>query len=145
MLGNASFQVIVVSNQRCVSEGLLTVCELDSVNERMCRKLAAAGAVIADGEYCPHDLQPPRDCGRPAPGMLLQASRDHGINLAASWMIGDSDIHIEADREAGCRTARTLRNEEHDRIGAEVLADSLFSAAQQILLFMRSLDDVNRP
>src|SRR5487761_1192269 len=46
------------------------------------------------------------DCqGRkPKPGMILQAGREHQINLSASWMIGDSVMDVEAGKAAGCRT-----------------------------------------
>jgi D-glycero-D-manno-heptose 1,7-bisphosphate phosphatase len=38
--------------------------------------------------------------------MLLDAARDHDIDLRASWMIGDSDADIRAGRTAGCKTIR---------------------------------------
>jgi D-glycero-D-manno-heptose 1,7-bisphosphate phosphatase len=141
-LVQAGFSVIVISNQRCVSKGLLTMSELGSIHQRMCQKLASSGAVITDGYYCPHDYQPPCECRKPAPGLLLTAAREHDIDLTASWMIGDSDIDVEAGKKAGCRTARIQMTGDHARGGADVFADSLFDAVQQILLITHSLEQV---
>jgi len=63
----------------------------------------------------------------------LAAARAHQIDLAASWMIGDSDIDVEAGRNAGCRTARLLRINETAGAGADVVAPSLLEAIYQIL------------
>jgi D-glycero-D-manno-heptose 1,7-bisphosphate phosphatase len=35
--------------------------------------------------------------------MLLQAAREHGINLANSFMVGDKVADIEAGAAAGCQ------------------------------------------
>jgi D-glycero-D-manno-heptose 1,7-bisphosphate phosphatase len=134
LLNEAGFRVIVVSNQRCVAKGLLTGPELDFMHQRMCRELAAAGAVIDEVYYCPHEKQPPCSCRKPAPGMLLAAARTHQIDLTASWMIGDSDIDMEAGRSAGCRIARILKSDEAANGVVDVFAHSLVDAVDQILL-----------
>ena len=104
-LNRAGFSVIVVTNQRCVAKGLLTEAELEKLHQRMSDHLAQVGATIDAIYYCPHELEPPCRCRKPAPGMLLDAARVHGLDLTASWMIGDSDVDIQAGKSAGCRTA----------------------------------------
>lgn len=133
LLISAGFRVIVVSNQRCVAKGLLTISELESIHERMCQDLATAGAVITEVYYCPHETQPPCSCRKPAPGMLLTAAHKHEIDLTASWMIGDSDIDIEAGRNAGCRTIRIVKGDEVGNGGTDVLAQSLLDAVHKML------------
>jgi D-glycero-D-manno-heptose 1,7-bisphosphate phosphatase len=44
------------------------------------------------------------DCRKPAPGLLLRAAGDLGLDLASSWMVGDILDDVEAGRRAGCRT-----------------------------------------
>lgn len=134
LLIGAGYCVIVVSNQRCVAKGLLTVRELDLLHQRMCQELARAGAVITEVYYCPHEMQPPCTCRKPAPGMLLAAAHAHEIDLTASWMIGDSDIDTEAGRNAGCRTARIRNHNQVVSSDADVIAQSLLDAVHQILL-----------
>ncbi len=143
VLIDAGFCVIVISNQRCVSKGLLTMSDLESINRRMCQKLAAAGAVITDAYYCPHDKRPPCNCRKPAPGMILKAASDHDIDLVRSWMVGDSNSDVEAGKKAGCRTARILKIGELAHGGADVFAHSLLEAAQQILLTNQPVESVN--
>jgi histidinol-phosphate phosphatase family protein len=110
------------------------VPELDLIHQRMCAELAAAGAVIDDVYYCPHEEEPPCNCRKPAPGMLLTAACAHQIDLTASWIIGDSDRDIEAGRKVGCRTARILRNGQVASGVADVSAQSLLDAVEKILL-----------
>ena len=133
LLGGAGFRVIVVTNQRCVAKGLLTVPELELIHQRMCDQLAASGAVIDEIYYCPHEEEPPCSCRKPAPGMILTAARAHQIDLPASWMIGDSDRDVEAGRRAGCRTARILKSDQVASGVADVSARSLLNAVEKIL------------
>ena len=134
LLNRAGFSVIVVSNQRCVAKGLITLNELDVLNQRISRALAATGAIIDDVYCCPHEMSPACDCRKPAPGMLLKAAREHHVNLAMSWMIGDSTSDVTAGKRAGCKTARLQRKGELKNNGADVLAHSLLDAVNQILL-----------
>jgi len=133
LLMGAGFCIIVVSNQRCVAKGLLTVRELELIHHRMCQELVLAGAVITEVYYCPHETQPPCGCRKPAPGMFLAAARTHEIDLTASWMIGDSDIDVEAGRNAGCKTIRIVKGDEVRNDGADLFAQSLLDAVRQLL------------
>jgi D-glycero-D-manno-heptose 1,7-bisphosphate phosphatase len=133
LLNNAGYVVVVVTNQRCVAKGLLTVETLDSIHEWMCRVLARAGAVIAGVYCCPHENAPPCSCRKPAPGMLLAAANAHNIHLASSWMIGDSEIDIQAGRNAGCKTVRILKMNEEEIGDPDFFAPSLLSATHKIL------------
>src|SRR5271168_5223876 len=78
-LKQAGFRVIVVTNQRCVAKGLLSVAELEKMHQQMSDLLAQSGAAIDGIYYCPHEMEPRCDCRKPAPGMLLDAASDHGI------------------------------------------------------------------
>jgi histidinol-phosphate phosphatase family protein len=142
LLNRAGFCVIVVTNQRCIAKGLMTVADLEKMHRRMSDSLARAGAIIDAVYYCPHDMEPSCSCRKPAPGMLLDAARSRGIELPASWMIGDSDIDVEAGRNAGCKTARLLApNEAAHETGScgaassatDIVAPSLIEAVRQLL------------
>jgi D-glycero-D-manno-heptose 1,7-bisphosphate phosphatase len=133
-LNRAGFKVIVITNQRCVAKGLITVHALNLLHQWMCRKLEASGAVVDAIYYCPHDKQPACSCRKPAPGMLFAAAKKHHIDLASSWMIGDSDSDVEAGRNAGCKTARLGGDGAPGTDGkADLSARSLSHAVGQIL------------
>ena len=133
LLNRAGYAVIVVSNQRGVAKGLLTQDDLESIHFRMCRELAEEGALITKVYYCPHEKEPPCSCRKPSPGMLLTAAQSYNLDLASSWMIGDSDNDVEAGRNAGCRTVRISQMEALENNGADLSAPSLLAAVRQIL------------
>lgn len=141
-LNRAGFCVIVVTNQRCVARGLISEADLQAMHQQMRDVLARDGAGIDAIYYCPHDLEPQCECRKPAPGLLLEAAKSHGVDLASSWMIGDSDSDIEAGKSAGCRTIRLLDcaelspvpdKSEHLRESRHTVAGSLQAAISRIL------------
>ncbi len=104
----AGWKVFVVTNQAAVAKGLITEDELAEINQRMLMMLGAEGAML-DGIYCcPHhpegtvpDFAIECSCRKPRPGLLEQAAREHGIDLAASVVVGDTRRDLEAARAAG--------------------------------------------
>jgi D-glycero-D-manno-heptose 1,7-bisphosphate phosphatase len=114
---------------------LITTSELESVHERMREEFAAAGARFDAVYYCPHDFQPPCECRKPQPGMLLKAARKHELDLSRSWMVGDSEHDMEAGRRAGCRTVRVMTDKQSMRGCADSFASSLPDAVERILEF----------
>ncbi len=102
-LSGAGFCAIVVSNQRCVAKGLLTILELDSIHQRLCQKLAKAGAEITEVYYCPHDEHPPCGCRKPAPGMLFIEKRP-GRNKCRGCVCTISARRRPPDTAAGIMT-----------------------------------------
>jgi D-glycero-D-manno-heptose 1,7-bisphosphate phosphatase len=135
LLNQAGFSVIVVSNQRGVAKGLVSVKELERIHRLMVEHLAASNASLRAIYYCPHDITPACACRKPAPGMLFQAAREHRIDLPNSWMVGDSDIDVQAGRNAGCKTARILRSDVIPKIEADLSAASLCEAVQKLIQF----------
>jgi histidinol-phosphate phosphatase family protein len=133
LLHTSGFLVIVVTNQRCVAKGLITVEDLEVLHQKMCGELAAMGAMIDRVYYCPHDTEPPCSCRKPAPGMLLEAAREHDITLYESWMIGDSTSDIEAGINAGCKTARVIRSDGLSRDSCDINASSLLGVVHRII------------
>jgi histidinol-phosphate phosphatase family protein len=110
-LHDAGYLLIVVSNQSGVARGLFVEEALHPVENRVRAILAAGGVPLAGFYYCPHHPNGRIDqyavecgCRKPAPGLLERAARDHGVDLARSWMIGDILHDVEAGRRAGCRT-----------------------------------------
>ena len=65
--------------------------------------------------------------------MLLDAAREHEIDLTKSWMIGDSGHDVEAGRAAGCRTVRVTEDDKSIVSASDVVASSLLDAAHKIL------------
>ena len=110
-LAAAGFLLVGVSNQPAAAKGTVALADLVEVHERVLALLADEDAAFDDFRICWHhpdgvdpDLAGICDCRKPAPGMLLDAAREYEIDLAASWMLGDSDSDVIAGAAAGTRT-----------------------------------------
>lgn len=132
LLTQAGYCVLAVSNQRCVAKGLLAARDLESIHKRLCRELEAKGAHITKIYYCPHDNNPPCNCRKPAPGLIFRAASENGIELKDSWMVGDSEVDIQAGQSAGCRTIR-IGEKGSGAADAGLFARTLLEAARQVL------------
>ena len=106
----AGLPVIVITNQSVIGRGKLTEDGLAEVHATMTAQLAEHGAEVDGLYFCPlaptqKDQRVIEDVMRkPGPGMLLQAAKDHALDLATSWMVGDSLSDVLAGRNAGCRS-----------------------------------------
>jgi D-glycero-D-manno-heptose 1,7-bisphosphate phosphatase len=115
LANDAGFLVVVATNQSGVARGLFDEALVQAVNRQMVARAQEAGARIDAVYFCPHHPRegtPPfrRDCEcrKPRPGMLLQAAREHDIDLPTSWMIGDSLVDLEAAAAAGTSAVHVL-------------------------------------
>lgn len=111
LLHRAGYALIVVSNQSGVARGMFEESALGAVEARLRDLLGRAGVPLAGFYYCPHfpggeiaRYSVECDCRKPAPGLILRAAEEHGIDLAQSWFVGDILNDVEAGRRAGCST-----------------------------------------
>ena len=101
-LAAAGYVPVAVSNQRGVARGLVTWETLRAIEEVLTREIGGRIAFY----YCPHDDADACDCRKPAPGLILRAAAELGLDLGRSVMIGDAESDVEAGRAAGTRTIR---------------------------------------
>jgi D-glycero-D-manno-heptose 1,7-bisphosphate phosphatase len=107
-LAAAGFALVVVTNQAGVARGYYGEDAVERVHRRL-RELLAAGGVALDGIwYCPHHpdgavagLARRCRCRKPAPGMLQAATAELGIDLGASYLVGNDAADVGAARAAG--------------------------------------------
>jgi len=94
-LNQAGLAVIVVTNQSGVARGFFPEWLVHLVHEKMTAELAAAGARVDGIYFCPHKSEDDCGCRKPHPGMLERAAREHALELAGSFVIGDRYADIE--------------------------------------------------
>jgi len=149
-LAAAGFENIVASNQSGVARGLFDEATVVKINERLGQRLAEGGAAVDAFYYCPY-LDGPEavveayrqdsDRRKPKPGMLVKASLERQIDLAASWSVGDSLRDAEAGRAAGCRTILVSELGKLEGVGrngaVDFVARSLADAADIVLRHTR--------
>jgi D-glycero-D-manno-heptose 1,7-bisphosphate phosphatase len=123
----AGFALVVVSNQPGAAKGQCTPSALQAVHDRVVDLLSAEGITLDGWFYCHHhpegpdpQLGGPCSCRKPEPGLLLTAAAQLGLDLTASWMVGDSDADIAAGRRAGCGTVLVEHPDTAHRRGTEL-------------------------
>jgi D-glycero-D-manno-heptose 1,7-bisphosphate phosphatase len=109
-LNRLGVPAIVVTNQAGVAHGYFPESLIADVHARLDELLARQGARVDRYEYCPHhpagtiaEYRIQCACRKPAPGMLLRAAGEYGVDLGRSWLVGDKLSDLEAGLRAGCR------------------------------------------
>lgn len=103
-LAACGFKVVLITNQSGIARGYFSWRDLNEIHAKLHRELAKEGARIDAIYCCPHHPDDGCECRKPRPGLLLQAARELSIDLASSYMIGDSAADIIAGATARCRT-----------------------------------------
>lgn len=97
--------VIVITNQRGVALGRMSLSDVDEIHNKLVTELAHMGGRIDDIYCCPHALES-CDCRKPKPGLVFRAREKWNIELRESLVIGDSDIDAELAVACGTRFVR---------------------------------------
>ncbi len=90
-LRDAGLPVVIVTNQSGIARGLYTEAAYHRVAARLQGLLERAGVPPAGTYYCPHhpDETGPCSCRKPGTGMYEEAAGELGLDLRASWYVGD--------------------------------------------------------
>jgi D-glycero-D-manno-heptose 1,7-bisphosphate phosphatase len=108
------YLAIVITNQRGVGLGLMTLEELAIVHDDLQNRLDQSVGVTFNDFFFATGIDKSDLRRKPSPVMLEEAAEKWNIDLSNSWMIGDSNSDIEAGHRAGTKTAYliTVHSEE---------------------------------
>jgi D-glycero-D-manno-heptose 1,7-bisphosphate phosphatase len=155
LINDAGFKVIVVTNQSGIARGLYDEAMLGTIHQKLIQELGREGARLDAIYYCPHHprignqtYQKACPCRKPEIGMLEQAAREHDIDLAASYVIGDKASDINLATNAGARGvlvmtgygSGTLADIERFPCYPAMVAEDLLEAVRLILSGARIQD-----
>jgi D-glycero-D-manno-heptose 1,7-bisphosphate phosphatase len=132
-LKTAGYKIIVITNQSGIGRGFFTEKQYHEVEAEVLRQL---GDGLIDATYfCPDVPGKPSRCRKPAPGMVLQAAREHATDLPRSFLVGDKEIDAECAHNAGVRAIRVRTGFDKMTEGscADWVTDDLSAAAEIIL------------
>jgi HAD superfamily hydrolase (TIGR01662 family) len=90
-------RVGVVTNQSAVARGLITRTQVDACNARLTELLGPFDTV----QVCPHGPDDGCACRKPAPGMVLAACAELGVDPARCVVVGDVAADTDAAAAAG--------------------------------------------
>lgn len=140
-LAAAGFRLFIVTNQSGIGRGFFTLDDAVRVNEHLSRELARDGVRFEKIYIAPEAPSQP-SCGRkPSPQFLFDARDEFGLDLAASFMVGDKLIDLECGWNAGVKKSILVRTgygaeterESSDQVSRAVVVDSLTGMADWIL------------
>lgn len=138
-LREAGLAVVLVTNQSGIARGLYSEADYHAVAARLESVLRAADAAPEGTYFCPHhpDFDGPCDCRKPGTGLYLRAAREHDLDPAASWYVGDKLTDVLPARALGgrgilVRTGYGASHEDALPAGFQVV-DDVGAAADLIL------------
>lgn len=133
-MNRAGLTVIVVSNQRGIALGRVSVEQLDLLHDQVRSHLARQGARLDAIYYCPHD-HGECNCRKPGAGLFEQAAKDFPqVDATNSVVIGDSLSDIQAGHRLGMRTIFIQGEPDRQKAGAQAavsLADEVAASLLQ--------------
>jgi len=93
LLRGAGFAAVVITNQSGVGRGYFDEEDLRALHARFLETFARRGAPLDGLYHCPHvpgpSVGPECSCGKPRPGLAIQAARELDLKLRECYMIGD--------------------------------------------------------
>lgn len=90
-LKSLGYEMIIVTNQGMINDGIITDKQYRSLHGKMLKKLREHGVEILDTFHCPHRIEENCNCKKPKPGMIYQALAKYpSIDLSESFVVGDS-------------------------------------------------------
>jgi D-glycero-D-manno-heptose 1,7-bisphosphate phosphatase len=97
-------RIVIVTNQRGIGKGMMTVADLFEIHNRMTAELAGKGGRI-DGIYFADSLLDDHPLRKPLPGMAHAAKQAFpDIDFSRSLMVGNNLSDMEFGRNAGMYT-----------------------------------------
>ncbi|HWB94955.1 MAG TPA: HAD-IIIA family hydrolase [Puia sp.] len=130
-------KIVIVTNQRGVGKGLMTVADLQDIHDKMVAEIVLAGGRV-DRIYFADSLDNAHPLRKPQPGMAYAAVRDlPGIDLSRSLMVGNNISDMEFGRNAGMYTVfvRTTNPEQAlPHVAIDMAFNSLHDFAKHLRL-----------
>ncbi len=110
LINRSGMKAVVITNQSGVARGFFDEAFVGTVHARMQEMFRRRKARIDRFYHCPHHptegtgrYRVACPCRKPEPGLLLRASEEMSLDLAASYMVGDMPKDIEAARKVGAK------------------------------------------
>ncbi len=132
-----NYELFIVTNQSGVAKGLISLDEVDYINNHVRDMLHKQGIRIADIYACPHNREDGCQCIKPEPYFLQKASKIYDIDLHSSFSIGDHPCDLELAENVGGKGIYVLtgHGEKHLKELPEnaLIANDIATAAEIIL------------
>ena len=115
LMAKMGFSLIVTTNQAGIARGYFTEQQMHEFNQHLIEVLEYYGINIDGIYFCPYhataglgSYKRESTWRKPQAGMIIQAAKDHQIDLSGSYAIGDKKSDIIAGKNAGCTSILVL-------------------------------------
>ena len=99
------YQVIIITNQYLINDGIITLSQYKIFTERFIHELNKSGINTLDIFYCPHSIKENCNCFKPKTGLIDMAFKKYPtIDLSKSFVVGDSLCDVELGNRLGIKT-----------------------------------------
>lgn len=133
------YQIIIISNQAGIGDGLYTQSDLSDIHRHMAEEFEKNKIEIRSAHYCLHGKEAGCTCRKPQTGLFEDAT--HGLPFLKdkTYFIGDKKTDMEAGKRFGLKTifVRTGHGQADEaKLGADlkpdIIANNLSDAVQRI-------------
>ena len=133
LLKEKGYKLVVITNQSGIGRGYFSEEDYRRVETEFLRQLGEG--LIDASYYCPDAPTSASIRRKPGPGMVFEAQRDHRLDLAKSYLIGDKSSDVDCGRNAGVKTilVQTGYGAAATECGADWIARDLAEAVRIIL------------
>lgn len=131
-----NFKLIFITNQSGIGRGYFKFEDFLDYNARVVKELKRNGIKIKKTYVCPHAPEDNCKCRKPKAKMIEDATKEFGIDLSRSFMVGDKKIDVDTGKNAGCRSILVLTGsgmKEKENAKADYVAKDLLDAAKWII------------
>jgi D-glycero-D-manno-heptose 1,7-bisphosphate phosphatase len=140
-LQDAGFQLFLVTNQSGVGRGYFTIADAEAVHRHLEAELARDGVKLQKIYAAYEAPEEPSRGRKPSPQFLFDARDEFGIDLGASYMIGDKLIDLECGWNAEVKKSLLVRTgygaeverREPEKVNRAAVVQDMAAAAEWIL------------
>lgn len=140
LLYRRGFQIIVISNQAGIGDGVFRQEALQDIHQKMVQAFRKEGIEIRSAHYCLHGKEAGCSCRKPETGLFEDAVKNLPFVKANTYFIGDKKTDMEAGKRFGLKTAfvrtghgKTDEKKLDAKSKADLVADNLLEAAKKIV------------
>ncbi|RKZ84003.1 MAG: D-glycero-beta-D-manno-heptose-1,7-bisphosphate 7-phosphatase [Candidatus Parabeggiatoa sp. nov. 1] len=119
-LNQASYRVVVITNQSGIARGLLTLDDLNQIHSKMHQLLSKVGGTIEAVFFCPHSNKASCKCRKPCPGLFYDFAERLSISLANVPAVGDSLRDLQAAAVSGAQPILVLTGKGQQTLNGEL-------------------------
>lgn len=147
-LRKLGFKLVVISNQSGVARGIITLPQVERVNQYISSKLKKKNLFFDGLYYCPHHpkagngkFRKKCTCRKPSAGLVRLAQKKHNLSTRGNYVIGDKLTDVELAKNIGAKGVlvltgfgrEQLNRADDDSSKPDYIAKNILDAARWII------------